>query len=345
MTLRIHFTAEDLARVRLTSLGPLAETELSLWNVQTRERRAMFGAWRTRTGPRIEADGRDLARFLARPTGGMVDLFTATGPADSIDEAIELVRAMPHQRLREEFTFAACMSRRRAPWLGRVLERDREAGARLTRALRHCHDVAVAPYGEQVRRLVETELTLCGRLLAQGGLAGLFGRLGPMLVWNAPTLEVPGYRPWLQSSDVRMEGREFLIAPAVFCGSVPQLFARRHGSQLLLIYPVLRDLATAGALWAAPGPGRRPGSGLPQPLIALLGRTRATVLDVIAAHPACTTTQLARHAHVSLASASEHATVLREAGLTGIDRNGKHVRHSLTPAGHTLLGTAAGIGG
>ncbi|MCX4546365.1 hypothetical protein [Streptomyces sp. NBC_01565] len=30
-----------------------------------------------------------------------------------------------------------------------------------------------------------------------------------------------------------------------------------------------------------------------------MGRTRATVLCVIADHPACTTTQLARHAHRS----------------------------------------------
>ncbi|MER5968430.1 winged helix-turn-helix domain-containing protein [Streptomyces sp. NPDC002055] len=73
------------------------------------------------------------------------------------------------------------------------------------------------------------------------------------------------------------------------------------------------------------------------PSLALLGRTRAVVLCVIADHPACTTTQLAQRARISPASASEHATTLRSAGLTTLTRERKAVLHTLTHLGLTLL--------
>lgn len=61
---------------------------------------------------------------------------------------------------------------------------------------------------------------------------------------------------------------------------------------------------------------------------------------VIAEHTACTTGQLADHARISPASASEHATVLRNAGLTALTRHGKHARHSLTTVGNILLNSS-----
>ncbi|MFF5447694.1 ArsR/SmtB family transcription factor [Streptomyces sp. NPDC012888] len=339
--LRLHFTTADLARVRITSLGPLAETELALRNLQEHDRRAVFGNWRARSGPRVRADGRDLARFLApAPPGGMVDLFSLTGPADGIDEAMDRLRAVPHRQLYEEFTFHPGMATRRAPWLGRVLERDREAADRLARALEHCHEVAVAPYWDRIHHHLRAEAVLFGQLVAHDGLAAFLGRLQPLVRWRAPVLEVPGYRPWQKSSDVHMAGRDLVLAPSVFCGPVPQPFARPHGRQILLIYPALRDLAAASTIWADPtGPPH--GAAVPQPLIALLGRTRATVLSAIAEHALCTTTQLAAHTRTSLASASEHATVLRRAGLTSVVRDHKHVRHSISPAGLALLATTA----
>ncbi|MFB9388350.1 winged helix-turn-helix domain-containing protein [Streptomyces coeruleoprunus] len=78
---------------------------------------------------------------------------------------------------------------------------------------------------------------------------------------------------------------------------------------------------------------------MPPALSALLGRTRAVVLCVIADHPACTTTQLAQRAGISPASASEHATTLRSAGLTTLTRERKAALHTLTHLGLTLLNT------
>ena len=69
--------------------------------------------------------------------------------------------------------------------------------------------------------------------------------------------------------------------------------------------------------------------------MALLGRSRAAVLEAVA--DGCTTTELARRAGVSLASASQHAAVLRDSGLLVTRRTGKSVHHSLTVLGAALL--------
>jgi DNA-binding transcriptional ArsR family regulator len=86
------------------------------------------------------------------------------------------------------------------------------------------------------------------------------------------------------------------------------------------------------------------------PLDALLGRTRAAVLDAIAAAP-CTTSELARRTGTAVPSASQHAAVLRAADLIVTRRVGRAVRHTLTPFGAGLLdanapgSTASGTGG
>lgn len=51
----------------------------------------------------------------------------------------------------------------------------------------------------------------------------------------------------------------------------------------------------------------------------------------------CTTSELAERAGVSVSSASEHASVLRRAGLIHSSRQRNAVRHALTPIGLALL--------
>lgn len=75
---------------------------------------------------------------------------------------------------------------------------------------------------------------------------------------------------------------------------------------------------------------------LSRDLSALLGRTRAAVLEAIA--DGGNTTAVAERLGVSPASASEHAAVLREAGLITSVRVRNCVQHTLTPLGAALLG-------
>ncbi|GGT21703.1 transcriptional regulator [Streptomyces toxytricini] len=336
--LRVHFTAEDLAQLRVTPLGPLAETVLSLRTVQWRDRAVLFGGWRARTGPRIGADGREAARFLSPADGGLVDLFTMTGAAVTVDEGLERLVSASDERLRSEFSVRPAP--RGASWTTEVRDADPRAMRRLAAALKSCHQVAISPYWGPMEQHLRAETTRRGRLMVQGGVEALLRSLHPMAVWNAPVLEIPGYRPVLQREiDFRLAGRPFVLAPSVFCVPVPQLFAGPENDTVVMVYPALHDTVDAAPLWAPSAPAGHVSASVPPALSALLGRTRAVVLCVIADHPACTTTQLARWAGVSPASASEHATTLRKAGLTALTRERKEALHTLTHLGLTLLNT------
>ncbi|WP_307821993.1 ArsR/SmtB family transcription factor [Streptomyces coffeae] len=338
--LRVHFTAADLARVRITVLGPLAETEISLWNMQRRDAKALFGGWRARTGPLITGDGPDTARFLSPPAGGLVDLFTLVGTADCIDEGLERLCSVPDWRLRAEFAVLPLTARRRAPWLTGAMGADRQAVRRLATALQHCHRVAVAPYWVRIHRHLDGEVARRGRVMVHGGVEALLDSLRPLVVWRAPVLEISGYHPLLHpGADFHLAGRTLVLAPSVFCGPVPQLFASPEADTVVMVYPALHNPVDAAALWAPPAGVRQADAPVPPALVALLGRTRAVVLCVIADHPACTTTQLAQRAGIPMASASEHATTLRSAGLTVVTREGKTALHTLTHLGLTLLNT------
>jgi DNA-binding transcriptional ArsR family regulator len=116
------------------------------------------------------------------------------------------------------------------------------------------------------------------------------------------------------------------------------------GGRGLLLYP---SVLTAECLLLDP-PGRRPvmvypSADLPydglcgdsDQLAELICRTRAAVLRTL--RTSASTTQLARRTGISLASASEHARVLRNAGLVTTHRAGGIALHSLTPSAHRLL--------
>ncbi|MEU5259624.1 winged helix-turn-helix domain-containing protein [Amycolatopsis sp. NPDC021455] len=85
---------------------------------------------------------------------------------------------------------------------------------------------------------------------------------------------------------------------------------------------------------------RRPGwfGGPPNRSAArLLGHTRAAVLEAICALPVPTTTEIATELGISPASASQHATVLRDSGLITTDRAGGAARHRPASYGSALL--------
>jgi DNA-binding transcriptional ArsR family regulator len=67
----------------------------------------------------------------------------------------------------------------------------------------------------------------------------------------------------------------------------------------------------------------------------LLGRTRYAVLDAVA--EGCGTGELARRVGISCPVTSQHATVLRQAGLITTQRTGRSVAHALTALGSALL--------
>lgn len=132
-------------------------------------------------------------------------------------------------------------------------------------------------------------------------------------------MRVPDHR----DQELSLNGRGLLLIPSFFCVSNP-LTLLDPALPPVLIYPVPRhpDLLLE----------HRPAAALG----ALIGTTRAAVLDAIGARGP-TTTELARQVNISTASASEHTTVLRQAGLITSHRQQNRMLHHLTALGHALL--------
>jgi len=85
-------------------------------------------------------------------------------------------------------------------------------------------------------------------------------------------------------------------------------------------------------VWERPSLAALDADGVPADgLAALLGRTRVKAIRAVAA--GCTTTELARALDITPATASEHATVLRNMRLISTRRHRNAVLHTLTPLG------------
>jgi DNA-binding transcriptional ArsR family regulator len=321
----IELTAEDVARTGVLTVGPLAETLFALRVAQFRRTPKGFERWRTR----IRADMSDRMRLVAplfRPSG-MLDLATVVGPVLDHDTAMAAVADAPAAAIRGEVEFLATY-RELPAWTGDLARGDTRARALLRAGLDDAFRLALAPVWPRVRAWVEADRVRHAEALAAGGVAGLFAGLAPYARWRPPVLELANDHV----DDVRLTGQGVFIVPSVFCWQ-PEHYRPPggRGPSLLFVPAVSDPVAAAGLL----SPDAADGA-----LRALLGRSRAAVLERIAAEPGITTGCLADVLRCSAASASEHASILREAGLVRRVRDGASVRHEVTPLGLSLLHTA-----
>lgn len=317
--LRLWFTAEDLARTRLAAPDPFAETVFSVLPLPPgpppRRR------WRVRRQP--PAPLRALAG-LAPGRGPVLDLFSVAGRAGELDEGLDGLLGAPRATLDAEIAYFAQAHRGIPDGLRRLLQADSGAPRALARALRGYHAAAVRPYWPRLRAHLDLERERAARTVTASGFEGLFAGLAPAgLRWRAPVLEVRSDRP----REYHLDGRGVLLAPSVFSPEPVFCHDMSGTHPHVLVYPA----ALPERVWNG-------GSDAPvdRTLAGLLGATRARVLTAVAG--GCSSTELARRAGIALSSASEHARVLREAGLLRTERRGGAVHHNLTDLGVQLLG-------
>lgn len=333
--LRIHFTAEDLARTRLLATwGPLAETLFSLMTLNGFGAEALFGGWRERIRRESGVTAHPASALFE---GAVLDLFTVTGPAASMTEGLEALMGARPDHVRTELAQAARTRVDRGgctgAWAGatvREFAHDRAGRGEFARFLHDHHESAVAPHWSQVHTRLQAEQAGHARTLATHGVEAMLAGLPPGFRWRPPFLEVGrGPSVW----DVNLAGRGLTLVPSVFCQTQPIAYRDSTDEQApaVLFFPVLRTAADAARLWSGPE-----AASPHKALATLLGRTRASALDAIGGGP-CTTGQLAQRVAASLPTASEHATVLRKAGLITTTRHGSAVLHALTPLGAALL--------
>jgi DNA-binding transcriptional ArsR family regulator len=324
--LKIFFTGDDLARTRvMPGADPLWEIVLSLHVLQTRPAHAAYGDWhqaisadlrRPRPGRPGLIEGIRFLITLNPAAGYFPDFLTPLVATQGLDAGLATIAATPAAMLGRDLTLLG--EQRPLPSAMLPLARGEAAAmVHLTRTLRDYFDLALAPHWSTVETAVEADRARRVRALGDGGTEALLESLRPAMRWRGGELAVD--YPFDQ--EMHLDGRGLVLVPSYFCWRYPVTLLDPRLPPVL-VYPADRSVANP------PEIDRRA-------LGALLGHTRAAVLAAIG--DGCSTGDLARRVGVSPAAASQHATVLRNAGLVARQRDRNTVLHTLTALGRAVL--------
>ncbi len=302
--LRLWLDYEDLTRIRvLPGLSPITQT--------------VFSAQALRTGARLGGPSRMLLDLV--PPGRLLpDFLTPYTDVPGLESELDAVASTPVRRIRAELE-RSYGPRPPASWVTRLAAGDGETMRTLVRGLRDFHRAALADRWAVLTPHLRAEASGLARTMASEGIGTALGRLHPAIRWTPPVLEIET----LRDGDVRLQGRglQFLFSPFV-TGPRVQVVGDRPAAVVV--------------------PASRPPGGAEGDPSAVFGRTRAAVIRIVGADGELTTGALASRLGVSAASASQHATALRGAGLLTSERRGRTVHHALTPLGERFLRGGAG---
>ncbi|MGK5543363.1 ArsR/SmtB family transcription factor [Streptomyces sp. URMC 127] len=326
---RIHFTAQDLASTRIARTPhPLLEVTIAARTLQEARGGPAMGAWRREVYGRLDANRAGMVLELNPPRGWAPSFLHPLCSSGDAREAMELARATPGKVVGEQMAFIA--ERQRQPCWAAHLHDDVRLRRQLFDGLQHVYEHALAPYWPRIRTCLEADRALRARDFAAGGMERVLAGLQPgHITWKPPVLEVTGTIS--RRIDLHLDGRGLLLIPSWFGCRLPLLDPNAE-PQPFLTYPAHREAVVTGS-------GGVPAGSSVTALGALLGRTRAAVLLTIIDGTGCTTTEVARRVGISPASASEHTSVLRSAGLVTTARHRNAALHTATATALALLGS------
>ncbi len=314
--LRIHCTAQDLLHVTVADrLAPLLELGLAIGVLQRRTVTPEQDRWR-----------RLLSRDIPRAVGPLFQMVSTSGigplfldpPSEGLEDGLDTVLSTPHARVRSEIQRVCENGLPATPWLRSMADPDRSTWKDLELGLRAGYRHIMGPEQARLNIALRAETAWRSRIIAQRGLQSAITSLVPNTRWRESTLEADLPR----DVEITLHGQGIVLQPSFFwTGHL--LAAPQPDGPLILVYPAVTPLSHHPA-----GPVR-------DPLITLLGSTRAHILALLVHRH--TTTDLARQLAMSLSTASTQTKALRCAGLVHSSREGKAVWHWCTPLGLDLL--------
>jgi DNA-binding transcriptional ArsR family regulator len=180
----------------------------------------------------------------------------------------------------------------------------------------------VEPHWPRVLALLSADLRHRALRLTEEGPAGLFNDLHPTISFEGDWLHID--QPW--KGTVELAGKGLLLVPTVFSWERPSVISVEPW-QPTLIYPA-RGVAL---LW-------EPDHDAAPELGALMGATRARILDALAAPQS--TTDLAQRLGLTAGAVSQHLKVLTDAQLVARRRERRVVLYARTAVGDQLASSA-----
>jgi DNA-binding transcriptional ArsR family regulator len=326
--LRIHFTTEDLAKTRIaTTPDPLWELSLSMHQLRLRTHHPLLTTWKREVTRLLHPSSSlrdEVAPSLALcpPRGYFPDFLTPIEAVQGFDAGLDAVLATPKRRLQDEIGMLGGPHRSVAPVVEGIGRGEARALNELGNAMRRYHQVALAPVWDRVSAAVDADRTRRTRQLVESGWAEVLGNLHPQARFANGTLEVGAWGMNVDH-DLQLGGRGLLLVPSYF-KEARQLMILADGElPPVLIYPIDANIRLAADAAHAS-------------VAALIGRTRANVLETAAASGG-TTSEIALRLRISSPAASQHLSVLRQAGLVLSTRDQNRVFHTPTPLGRALL--------
>jgi DNA-binding transcriptional ArsR family regulator len=314
--LRLHFTEADLRQITVAPVpNALLETALSVRYLRThppglvRSRPGLRQWQQTIAGSMAPRAG--ILRGLDPPQGGIFEFFFQPATPD-LRAGIDLAVRTPDQELADEIALLP-HSTRDSTQLRELAEGTTKGRQILAHDTLRYFGSTLAPLWPQMQATAVADRALRAETLLRGGVDAMLATLVPGWRWEPPTWHI--HSP-CALTEVHLNGRGLMLLPSYFIQS--PMYA--PGEPLTLMYPLHSG---------------EPSISAADMLGPLLGRTRAAVLEALR-HPA-TTTEAADRVGISLPSASQHTTILRNAGLITTTRTGIAVLHTLTPLGTALL--------
>ena len=218
--LRIHFTADDLTRVRMRAdPNPLWEVLLSLHLLQTRHGPVMFGAWRRGARSALRGSG-DILTTLAPPKGYSPDFLTPPVDSPDLETGLEVLLSTGRQALHADMTRLAAQTAL-PDWAWRIASGDAEMMLRLAERIRQYHAKALQPYSQVFQAHIRADWARRAELAVTHGLEYALATLHPSIRWRAPVLEV-GYSV---DQDLYLDGRGLVLVLSFFCWRTSMTFA------------------------------------------------------------------------------------------------------------------------
>lgn len=316
-------STDVLGSTRFT-FSPLAEVTMSLRLLSCPNPTHIHGPWLREARGRLE--GLDMPLLLAvTPPGKWVVsclVPSSPGPQVTIEEQLRGLTQVSPEELKSDVE--EVWQERSQP---RRVQELIAAGARgpglLAEALWDYWDAVIDPFWPRMCAVLEDDVSYRVAAQMNGGLYALLEDLHPEVSLEGNLLKVD--KPHHKSSTY--EGHAMTLTPSIFAWP-GLLLDDGHGDRFGLTYAA-RGVAR---VWEGLTAMDRNDE---DPLAALLGRTRAAILEMTAVP--LSTTQIARQLGQSPGSVNQHLSVLRESGLVVSRRSGRSVLYRQTTLAQSMI--------